>query len=143
MKSSSYSTSFLSPESPENIFKTLTDVTEWWSGIYSETIKGKSGKVGDEFTFKAGGGAHYTKQKLVEMVPGKKLVWVVEDSNLSFLEKTNEWDGTRIEFDLAKEGDLTKVTFSHDGLVPEMQGYDGCSDAWALYMHKLREKLNA
>ena len=143
MRSSSYSTSFLSPESPENIFKTLIDVTKWWSGIYAETIKGKSGKVGDEFTFKAGGGAHYTKQKLVELVPEKKIVWVVEDSNLSFLEKTNEWDGTKIGFELSNDGELTKVTFSHDGLVPEMQGYGGCSDAWAKYMDNLRQKLNA
>ncbi len=143
MKSNSYSISFLSPETPEKIFGTLSDVPQWWSGIYEETIKGKYGKVGDEFTFKAGGGAHFTKQKLAELVPGVKIVWIVVESNLSFLDKPNEWEGTKIGFYLAKEGDQTKVTFSHDGLVPAMQSYEGCSDAWSLYMQHLKEKLNA
>ncbi len=142
MKKNSYSYSFLSSESPEDIFKTLTNVKEWWYGIYNETIKGKTRELGDEFSFEAGGDAHCTKQKLVELNPAKKIVWLVVDSNLSFLDKPNEWDGTKIGFDLLKEGKSTRVTFTHEGLVPDLQGYKGCSDAWSQYMHNLKEKLS-
>ena len=61
------------PTLQKNIFNTLLNVRGWWSGLYSETIEGNTDKLGDEFTFQAGGGAHYSKQKLVELIPEKKL----------------------------------------------------------------------
>ena len=45
----------------------LLNVDQWWSGLYEETIKGKSHHLNDEFTFEAGQGMHYSKQKLVEL----------------------------------------------------------------------------
>ena len=51
-------------------------------GLYNETVLGKSEKVGDEFSFSAGGGAHYSNQKLVELIPNKKIQWFVTDLSL-------------------------------------------------------------
>lgn len=133
--------SFTSSKTPSAIFEFLLHIEQWWSGKYEETIKGKSEKVNDEFTFKAGGGAHYSKQKLVELIPNKKIAWLVTDSKLSFLSDTSEWIGTKICFDISKEDNKTKVTFTHDGLVPEIECYDACSVGWTQYMEQLKNKL--
>lgn len=123
-------------ETPKNTFETLLNVRSWWSGLYSETIEGNTDKRYDEFIFRAGGGAHYSKQKLVELIPGKKIVWLVTDSNLSFLEKPNEWTGTKICFEISKQENKTQVRFTHMGLVPEIECYDSCSGAWSQYLQQ-------
>ena len=137
----SFTYSFSTSKSAEEVFRLLQDIEQWWSGLHGETIKGASNKVGDEFTFEAGGGAHYSKQQLIELTPNKSIVWEVTDSKLTFLQQTNEWTGTEIWFDLSNESGHTKVTFTHDGLVPEIECYKGCSSEWPKYLERFQQKL--
>lgn len=137
-----FSFSFVSSKSAEEIFSLLSDVDKWWSGLYAETIKGESRQINDEFTFNAGGGAHYSRQKLIELIPNKKVVWLVTDSNLSFLSDPTEWVGTKISFTISQEGDKTKITFTHQGLTPQLECYGSCSSAWTGYLENLEEKMN-
>jgi hypothetical protein len=137
----SFTCSFDSFRSPEDIFQLLINIEEWWSGVYEETIAGKSHKLNDEFTFQAGGGAHYSQLKLVELVASKRLAWQVTESNLSFLKNSSEWNGTKIIFSLSKEGNSTRVTFTHEGLVPQIECYKSCAGAWTQYMQNLEAKL--
>ena len=130
-----------SSDTSKNIFDTLLNVRSWWIGLYSETIKGDTKKLNDEFTFSAGGGAHYSKQKLVELIPDKKIVWLVTDSNLNFLEKPSEWTGTKICFEISKKGNKSQITFTHQGLVPKIECYNSCSSAWTQYLENLAKKL--
>lgn len=141
MKKENFAYSFKSSKTPEDIFELLLDVEQWWSGLYEETIKGKSHKLNDEFSFKAGSGAHYSKQKLIELIPNKRIVWLVTDSKLNFLSDPSEWTNTKICFDISKEEDKTIVTFTHDGLTPQIECYNDCSGAWASYLENLKKKL--
>ena len=141
MKKDSYTTSFTSSKTSEEIFEALLNVEQWWTGFYGETIKGSSKQVNDEFTFKAGGGAHYSKQKLIELIPNKKIVWLVTDSKLNFLNDTSEWNDSRICFDISREKNNTRVTFTHDGLVPGIECYNDCSGGWTKYLGKLKNNL--
>lgn len=141
MKKNNFTYSFTSSQSPDKIFALLQDIPQWWSGFYGENINGESKKPGDEFTFEAGGGMHFTKQKLVEAVPGKKISWLVTDSRLSFLSDPTEWKGTVITFDILGSDDTTTVTFTHEGLVPQIECYDQCSAGWTSYLGQLKEKL--
>ncbi|WP_100613061.1 SRPBCC family protein [Confluentibacter lentus] len=141
METKNFSYSFESTKSPETIFTLLLDVKKWWSGFYEETIIGESKKPNDVFSFKAGGGMHYTVQKLVEVIPNKKIVWLVTESNLSFLKEVDEWNNTKIRFDLLPNGNKTKITFTHDGLVPAFECYGACSSAWTNYMQQLENTL--
>jgi hypothetical protein len=135
-KNENYTVTYMVDKSPTEIFKAIMNVREWWSGLYGEAFEGSSQKLNDEFSFRAGDGAHYSKQKLVEVIPDEKVVWLVTESNLSFLETPDEWTGTRICFEISKQHDKTKVTFTHVGLVPKIECYDACSGAWSHYLEK-------
>ncbi len=141
MKDKNYSTTFLVSQSPKEIFNAIVNVREWWSGLYSEEIEGSSDKLNDEFTFRAGGGLHYSKQKLVEIIPNKKIVWLVTESELSFIGKKDEWTGTKLCFEFFERGDGTEVRFTHLGLVPQIECYDNCSGAWSAYLEKFLAPL--
>jgi len=129
-----FTTTFLVDQSPQAVFKAVTNVRGWWQGLYEEEIIGKTQALHDEFTFRAGGGAHYSKQRLLELIPDKKVVWLVTDSELSFIDKKDEWKGTKIIFDISTKGNKTKVQFTHEGLNPQIECYDSCSSAWQMYL---------
>jgi len=143
MERHNFTVSLLVDRSPKEVFRTITNVREWWSGLYSEVIEGATEKLNDEFTFQAGDGVHYSKQKLVEIVPNKKLVWLVTESELNFLTKKDEWNGTKIIFQISKKGEKTQVVFTHEGLTPEIECFDACSGAWNLYLQNRFSKLLA
>ena len=134
METGNFTTSILVANTPAEVFNTILDVRAWWSGLFEESFNGTSEKTGDEFTFLAGGGLHFTRQKLVELVPNKKVSWLVTEANLSFVEDSAEWVGTKITFDISGEIGKTKVVFTHEGLVPDFQCYDACSTAWSAYI---------
>lgn len=135
MQPTNYSQTLLVDQSPEEVFKKVLDVRGWWSGLYGEEIEGDTDKLNEEFTFRAGKGAHYSKQKLIELIPDQNMTWLVTDSRLTFLEKQDEWTGSRIVFDISRQGDKTEVQFSHIGLTPDIECYEGCSTAWGQYIH--------
>jgi hypothetical protein len=141
-KGNSFSYSFQTSQSPDNVFKTLLDVRSWWVGLFGETIKGYSKQLNDEFTFAAGNGAHFTRQKLIGLEPDKSITWLVTESNLNFAKKTDEWTDTKIRFDISKESGKTNVLFTHEGLVPKFECYDGCAGAWTQYLENLKMHLN-
>jgi uncharacterized protein YndB with AHSA1/START domain len=131
-----YTTSFTVDQSPEEVFKAVTNVREWWG----KGITGNSEKQGDEFLFEVPD-VHRSVQKLVEVVPNEKIVWLVTESNMTFIRDAKEWEGTKIVFDITKEGDKTKLTFTHEGLVPEVECYKLCMPAWTTYVNVSLYKL--
>lgn len=141
MKKQSFTYSFTTAKSTDEVFAYLVNPRNWWVGLFGETIEGESNKVDDEFSFRAGDGVHYSNQKLTNLVADKRIAWLVTESNLSFLKNTNEWAGTKICFDVEKEGGKTKVVFTHDGLTPQIECYGGCSSAWTQYLQNLKEQL--
>jgi uncharacterized protein YndB with AHSA1/START domain len=138
MSKKDFTISLLVDQTPEEVFTAITNVRAWWSGYYSEELVGNTEKLHDEFSFRAGPDVHYSKQKLVEVVPNKKIVWLVTESNLSFLEQIDEWTGTKVIFEIAKKGEKTQLTFTHQGLTSEVECYDACAPAWTQYV---RNKL--
>ena len=136
MSNKNYATSFAVDQSPEEVFKAINNVRAWWSG----KIEGKTDKVGDEFIYRYQN-FHRSVQKITELIPHKKIVWHVVESNLSFLEKKEEWDNTEIIFEIFKKGDKTEVHFTHQGLVPAIECYDTCSNAWGMLINGNLRKL--
>jgi len=142
MESKNYKVTYLVNQPAEEIFNKILNVRQWWSGLFAEEIEGNSEKLNDEFAFVAGGGMHYSRQKMVQNIPDKKVVWLVTDSALSFISKQDEWTGTQLCFELFdKDKNSTEVVFTHIGLVPQIECYDSCSNAWSSYMENFLAPL--
>jgi hypothetical protein len=74
-----------------------------------------------------------------ELVPGRKVVWLVEDSTLNWLTgHKHEWTGTRMVFELAPHGEGTALRFTHQGLVPSMECHARCAEGWDMV---IKERL--
>jgi hypothetical protein len=126
-----YSTSILVDKSSEEVFDDINNVSGWWQG----EITGDTEKVGDEFTYQMGD-VHFSKQKVIESLPGKRVVWLVTESEIDFVSDKKEWVDTKIVFDIIPEGDKTRLTFTHHGLVPAIECYGSCSGAWQSLIEK-------
>ena len=131
MKSPNYTTTISVEQSPEQVFAAINNVRGWWSG--NPGIEGSTDKLGDEFTYRYEP-HHVSKQRVVELIPGKKVVWRVVDGSINFVEDKTEWNGTTIAFEISKQGDKTEIRFTHLGLKPDLECFDGCSDAWSSYL---------
>ena len=130
MSNQNFTAAFTVDQSPEQAFAAINDVRAWWSG----DIEGETDKPGEEFVYRYGD-VHYSKQRITESVPGRKVAWLVLDSHLNFTRDKAEWNGTKVTFDIAKAGDKTEVRFTHVGLVPDFECFDGCSNAWGYYIN--------
>jgi len=138
MKTTNFSTTFLVEQTPEEAFDAITNTSGWWTG--NPGIEGSTDKLGDEFTYRYEP-HHYSKQKITTLNPAKKVVWEVTESRLNFVDDKREWTGTKITFDIAKKGNKTQIRFTHVGLVPAIECYDGCSNAWGSYINGSLRKL--
>jgi hypothetical protein len=137
MKNESYATSFTVDQSSEEVFNAINDVRGWWSG----EIQGDTDKLGAEFTYRVQD-VHRSKQKITELISGKKIAWHVVDGYLGFVEDKSEWKDTDIVFEIARKGGKTEVSFKHVGLVPAYECYDNCSNAWGLLVNgNLRKRI--
>lgn len=71
---------------------------------------------------------------MTEVIPNEKIVWLTLDSKLTFVEKQDEWNGTKMFFEISQQGDKTQLDITHFGLVPNFQCYDACSKGWTHYL---------
>ena len=71
------SLSFTVDNSPQEVFKAITNVGGWWTG----TVEGDPA---GEFTYRYEE-LHYSKQQVVELVADRKVVWRVTEAHLTFV----------------------------------------------------------
>lgn len=130
MENQSFTTSFLVDQTPKEVFDAITHVCGWWT----ENLEGHSKELNDEFSVRFGD-VHYSKQKLIEVIPGKKVVWLVTESKLNFLKDKSEWTNSKIRFEISGKDHKTEMRFTHLDLVPGIECYDACSSAWSDYIN--------
>lgn len=132
MSALDFTRSIVTEASPEAVYAAVGQVSNWWS----EMVEGPTKAAGDEFVYRFKD-LHYSKQRMTEALPGRRAVWLVTDSCLSFAEHKDEWTGTSLVFDISREGDKTRLHFSHQGLTPDRDCYDACSKGWSHYIDSL------
>jgi hypothetical protein len=129
MTTPDFSTGFSVNQSPETVFNAINNVRGWWS----ENIKGSTNQLNEEFTYQYED-MHKCTMKIIELVPGRKVVWKVLDNYFNFTKDKNEWKGDNIEFEISEKDNRTQVHFTHRGLVPAYECYDKCYAGWSKYI---------
>lgn len=125
MTTTNFTTTLTIDQTPREVFEAVNNPKNWWWG----DIKGDSTKLNNEFEYRYKD-MHYSKQRVVEMIPNEKVVWLVTESRLNFVEDEEEWTGTQMVFEISKKGGKTQLQFTHLGLQPAVECYSGCSTAW-------------
>ena len=111
-KPANYSVEIEIAKSPEDVFNHLINLKKWWP----EDFEGEDIKLNSEFVFTTGD-SHYSKNKVIEFVSGKKMVWLAIEG----IRKTDnyDWSGTKMIFELTPKRDNTLIKFTYDGVVLE------------------------
>jgi hypothetical protein len=136
MATADFTTTLVVEQTPEEAFNAINNVRGWWS----EEIEGSTDKLNDEFNYHYED-VHRCKMKLIEVVPGKKVDWLVLENYFKFTKDKSEWAGTKISFEISGKDNKTQIRFTHIGLVPQYECYEICRDAWSNYIHNSLRSL--
>jgi uncharacterized protein YndB with AHSA1/START domain len=110
---------------PDEVYTSLTTVdglAGWWARDTSEV----DGIL--QFRFGPGG----IDMKVLEQVPGKRVLWEVVGGPA-------EWIGTTVKFDITQSDDFTIVLFAHEGWAEPVEFMYHCSTKWATYLVSLKQ----
>ncbi|PXY27732.1 SRPBCC family protein [Prauserella muralis] len=113
------------------VYEALTTV-EGLSGWYTTGTHGKADQVGGVLQFRFGAGGF--DMKVLDTVPGKRVLWEVIDG-------PEEWIGTEVAWDLEQAGDYTIVLFTHQGWKEPVEFMHHCSTKWAVFLMSLKSLL--
>ncbi|MES2277168.1 MAG: SRPBCC domain-containing protein [Bacteroidota bacterium] len=136
MNNQDFTTTLLVDQTPHQVFNAINNPSAWWS----EEIVGGTEKLNDEFDYHFED-IHICKMKLTEVIPDKKVVWLVMENFFKFTTDKTEWIGTSISFELSEKDGKTQLCFTHHGLVPAYECYDICYGAWTSYIQNSLRSL--
>ncbi|WP_343616796.1 SRPBCC domain-containing protein [Flavobacterium sp.] len=136
MSALDFTTAFTTDKSPEKVFEAVTNVRGWWS----EEIEGNTAQLNDQFDYHYEE-VHRCRIKLIEVIPNKKVVWLIEQNYFNFTEDKTEWTNTNPTFEITEKDGKTELRFTHFGLVPDYECFNICRDAWTNYIQNSLKKL--
>ena len=116
--------------SANEAIKKISKVAEWW-GV---TFSGDSEKQNDKFVVKMSGDSFFNFT-VTELIPDKKVVWLVTDCNMPWYSDKKEWANTKLIFELVEENGVTTLNFTHEGLTPDIECYKDCEPGWTHWIN--------
>jgi len=125
MKRNDFTCSISTTIGANEAIKKISNVPEWW-GI---TFSGNSENQNDKFTVKMSGDSFFNFT-VSELIPAKKIVWLVTDCNMPWYSDKKEWANTKLIFELTQNNGLTLLNFTHEGLTPDVECYKDCETGW-------------
>jgi hypothetical protein len=125
MGNNDFSSSISAKINPEEAVKRINNIPGWW-GV---TFTGSTEKQQDKFTVKMTGDSFFDFT-VEQLIPGKRVVWLVTDCHMPWYSDKTEWKNTRLVFDLKENNGLTEVRFQHEGLTPNVECYKDCESGW-------------
>lgn len=133
MEKNDFNCSIAAKISASDAIKKISKVPEWWGVAFT----GSAEKQNAQFTVKMGGDSFFNFT-VTELIPGKKVVWLVTDCYMPWYSDKREWAGTKLIFDLSEDNGVTTLTFTHEGLTPNVECYKDCEPGWT---HWIRTSL--
>jgi len=123
MENTNYNCTFTVKNSQQEVSDNICKVNEWWGNA-----EGNTTKLNDEFIYRVG--ITWVKFKIVEMIPGKHIVWQATDCELPWLKDHKEWKGTKVVFDIRPVNEGAQLSMTHEGLTPQVECYENCKMGW-------------
>jgi hypothetical protein len=114
--------------SAQKAFDAICRVSAWWT----ENTQGDTVNLNGEFTVRFG--ETFSKFKIIESIPGQKLVWLVLDCNLHWMNDKKEWKGTKILWQITGSGDSGRISMTHIGLNAGIECFEDCTKGWNHYV---------
>jgi len=135
-----YTHTLIIKTSPEKVYEAINTekgLASWWTQteIYPE--------VGGTATFSFEKDV-YVVMKIAKLIPNKEVVWkcVEQYFPTKGTDKTNEWVGTTVRFDIAKNADITiTLSFVHEGLTSQLFSYKKSNEGWNYFLGSLKKYL--
>jgi uncharacterized protein YndB with AHSA1/START domain len=115
----------------DEVYKTLT-TCEGLAGWWTNDTQGEPGKVGGIVQFRFGAGGF--DMEVVELQPSQSVIWKVIDG-------PNEWIGTKISWQLKKDGDYIIVLMKHMAWKEPVEFMHHCSTKWAIFLMSMKSLL--
>jgi hypothetical protein len=124
MEKNNYSVTINVNADPDEAFKKISQVNLWWA----KNFIGKAVEEGD--TFKVDFGKTFVDFKVTEAVPGQRIVWLVTDCYLHWIENKREWNQTEVVWEISRKDGGSQIKMTHVGLVPTTECYNDCEAGW-------------
>ena len=112
----------------ESVYTALT-TRDGLAGWWTTNTQGEGNHVGDVVRFRFGAGGF--DMKVLELEPGKRVLWEVVDG-------PPEWIGTKVRWELKPDGDYAIVLFTHEGWKEPVEFMHHCSTKWAIFLMSLK-----
>ena len=125
MSNENFNRSISAKISADDAIKKINNITDWWR----VSCSGSCEKQNDKFIVTMGGDSFFNFT-VAELIPGKKVVWLVTDCNMPWYSDKKEWADTKLIFDLSENNGVTKLNFTHEGLTPDIECYKQCEFGW-------------
>jgi uncharacterized protein YndB with AHSA1/START domain len=114
-----------SAEDAYQALATREGLSAWWT----TDTQGES-KVGGTLRFRFGELGGFD-MKVLELDSPRRVLWQVVDG-------PKEWVGTKVSFELKRDGDYTIVLFKHQGWREPVEFMHHCSTKWATFLMSLK-----
>lgn len=114
---------------PIDVYGAITQrnrLAAWWTDDTRDTA--------DDMIHFQFGDRGFFDMKVLERVPGSRVLWEVVDGPA-------EWIGTRVVWDLSPEGEGTTIRFKHQGWREQVDFMHHCSTKWATFLMSLKAML--
>jgi len=111
MQQQDYHCSFTAAVTPKEAFEGINNISGWWA----KHLEGSTKELHDIFTARFG--ETFVTMKIIESIPGKKIVWQVTDCNLHWQDDKTEWNDTRIVWEITAADGAVRIDMTHIGLV--------------------------
>jgi hypothetical protein len=135
MKKQDYTANITVNATAQEAFNSINNVAGWWTIVF----EGSAENLNDVFTVRFG--ETFITIKIIELVPYQKMGWQVIDCYKHWLKDKKEWMNTTMAWEISTKKNATQISFTHTGLVPGIECYNGCEKAWNFYVKESLYKL--
>ena len=117
--------------SPAHVYKALTTL-EGLAGWWTDDTTGST-EAGGAIHFQFGERGFFD-MKVLELHPDNRVLWQV-------IGGPAEWIGTKVSFELRRDGDYTILLFKHQGWKEPVEFMHHCSTKWAVFLLSLKSLI--